>query len=185
MNSKILVGLSTVVLALVAQAAAAGGRWDDGRGRGQEYARVVRVEPIIQRHRYEVPVRQCWQETGYRDTDVPARANATGAAIAGGVAGAILGSQIGSGDGRAVATAAGAAIGATLGHQAARNSGGYYVTPGRQVVERCRTVREARYDERVTAYRVTYEWRGRRQVTQMPYHPGNRIRVGVDVYPVR
>ena len=34
-----------------------------------------------------------------------------------------------------------------------------------------------------TRYRVTYEYQGRRQVTELPYRPGERIRVRVDVTP--
>ncbi len=40
---------------------------------------------------------------------------------------------------------------------------------------------EERFDERVAGYRVTYEYNGRRQVTQLPYDPGRYLRVAVDV----
>ena len=39
------------------------------------------------------------------------------------------------------------------------------------------------YEDRVEGYRVTYEYNGRRQTTQLPYDPGDRIRVRVDVRP--
>ncbi|MGC4027946.1 MAG: glycine zipper 2TM domain-containing protein [Steroidobacteraceae bacterium] len=190
MNNKILMGLGAAVLALAAQTAAAGGRWNDGYGArpgyGQEYARVVRVEPVVQRYRYDVPVQRCWDEVRYHDAYVPAHADRTGATIVGGVAGALIGSQFGSGGDRTAATVAGAAIGATIGNQVARNnSGGYYVEPRGRAVQRCGTVRDTRYDERIVAYRVTYDWRGHRQVTQLPYRPGSYLRVGVDVYPLR
>lgn len=188
MNSMIKSGLGAIAMLLVAQGALADGRWHDRhhRDRGPEYARVVHVEPLVQRYRQDYPERRCWREVRYEDAYVPARPDPTGAAIAGGVAGAILGSQFGSGDGRAVATVAGAAVGAAIGHQAARNGpAGYYVEPRGREVERCRTVRDSRYEERVVAYRVTYQWRGHREVVRMPYHPGKRLRVGVDVYPLR
>ena len=38
-------------------------------------------------------------------------------------------------------------------------------------------------DGRVTAYDVTYEYAGRQFVTRTNYHPGDRIRVRVDVRP--
>ena len=38
-------------------------------------------------------------------------------------------------------------------------------------------------DGRVTGYDVTYEYAGRQFVTRTDYHPGDRIRVRVDVRP--
>lgn len=38
-------------------------------------------------------------------------------------------------------------------------------------------------DGRVNAYDVTYEYGGRNYTTRTNYHPGNRIRVRVDVRP--
>lgn len=184
MNARILLGIGAMVLTLAAGPAAAARGWDAGRG--SEYARVVRVDPIVKRHRVDVPVQQCWREVRHQDTYVPALGNTTGAAIIGGVAGAVLGSQLGHGDGRTAATLAGAAVGAIVGHEAARRSdGGYHVASRPHEVERCRTVRETRHEERIVAYRVTYAWHGRQYVTDMPHDPGRRIRVGVDVFPVR
>lgn len=37
--------------------------------------------------------------------------------------------------------------------------------------------------ERIDGYDVTYEYAGREYVTQLPYDPGERIRVRVDVTP--
>ena len=37
--------------------------------------------------------------------------------------------------------------------------------------------------ERIEGYDVTYEYAGREYVTRMPYDPGERIRVRVDVTP--
>jgi len=100
------------------------------------------------------------------------------------VIGAAIGNQIGSGDGRRVATAGGAVIGAAIGHNTAMRRGGYGPTPPREYTEqRCATRYHDEYQERVDGYRVTYVYHGRRQVTEMPYRPGDRIRVRVDVSP--
>lgn len=178
---RFLIGLGASALVLAAGPALAGGHG----GRGHDYARVVDVDPIVTRHRVHVPVEQCWREVRYREAYVPARRDTTGAAIVGGVAGAVIGSQFGSGDGRTAATLAGAALGAVVGREAARSGDGYRVDARPREVERCRTVHETRHEERVVAYRVTYAWRGRHYVTEMPHDPGRRIRVGVDVYPLR
>ena len=50
-------------------------------------------------------------------------------------------------------------------------------------VQRCETRYHDEWQERVDGYRVTYVYHGRRQVTQLPYRPGDRIRVRVDVSP--
>ena len=38
-------------------------------------------------------------------------------------------------------------------------------------------------DGRASAYDVTYEYNGRRYTRRMDYHPGDRVRVRVDVSP--
>ena len=71
-----------------------------------------------------------------------------------------------------------------IGHREAqrRNAGSY--PPGREyTVQRCDTRYSDSYEERIDGYRVTYIYNGRRQVTQLPYNPGERIRVRVDVSP--
>lgn len=190
MNSRSLVSIAAVALALASQTVSAdswkNGRHDRGRdqGRMEDYARVVRVEPLVERQRYAVPVEQCRSEIRYEESYAPVRGS-TGAALVGGAAGALLGNRFGRGDGRAAATVAGAALGAVIGHQVARNNdGGYDREPRAREVESCRTRQEVRYEERVVGYRVNYVYRGREHVTEMPYDPGSRIRVGVDVQPL-
>lgn len=179
MNSRILA--TGAVLALVASGAATAdpGRGDRGwdRDRDRDYARVVAVEPMVERVRYSVPVRDCWVEGRERRP-----VDRTGAAIVGGAVGAVIGNSIGHGDGRRAATIGGALVGAVLGNEAARGDarrGSRY-----QEVERCRTRYEDRFDERVSSYRVTYLYNGRRGVTHLPYEPGRFIRVAVDVHPL-
>ena len=55
--------------------------------------------------------------------------------------------------------------------------------PREYTVERCDTRYSEHWEERVDGYRVTYVYNGHRQVSQMPYKPGDRIRVRVDVSP--
>jgi uncharacterized protein YcfJ len=209
MNSKIL-SVSAVVLALSSQLALADHGHDFGRGYGRnygyeggyrddrrydndyDYARVLNVEPLMERVRYSVPVEQCWNEDrrddyrgGYRGSY--GNSSSAGAAVLGGVAGAAIGNHIGRGDERVVATIAGAVLGAAIGNQVGsqrRDDYGYRDDRVRSV-ERCQTRNEERYDERVRAYRVTYEYNGRRSITEMPYDPGRRLRVAVNVHPAR
>lgn len=164
MNNKIPRTLAAV-LALVSASAWA------GHGYGRGYARVIAVEPIVERVRYSVPVQQCWTETrevGYQ------RPNVTGAAIVGGAVGALIGNSIGHGEGRAVATVGGAVVGAVVGREVARNAA---PAVRYEEFERCRTVHEDRFERHVAGYRVTYFLDGRRAVVRLPQDPGRYVRV--------
>ncbi|HEU4530301.1 MAG TPA: glycine zipper 2TM domain-containing protein [Steroidobacteraceae bacterium] len=149
-------------------------------GPAYEYARVVDVQPITRQVRVQTPQRECYIE----EYEEPRRASASvaGNVILGGLIGGVLGSQIGSGDGRKAATAAGALIGSTIGHQAAQRRRAE--PPQVRTVERCDTRYVSNYEERIEAYDVAYEYGGQRYHTRMPYDPGERIRVRVDVSPV-
>lgn len=122
----------------------------------------------------------------------------TVATVVGGLVGAVLGSQVGGGSGRYATSA----IGSMMGGMAGRH---IYEEGLRQrnrtgTVRVCDPVPVDRYgdgysgdryggssyrvgDRAVTAYDVTYEYAGRRYATRTNYHPGDRIRVRVDVRP--
>jgi len=183
MKTRILISTLALGLAAVSANALA----DNGRHRGQDrdrdrdgdYARVVQVEPLMERVRYTVPVEQCWNEEQVRS----GRSD-SGAAIVGGALGAIFGHAIGDGHGRTAATLGGAVIGAAVGNELSKSDSRRDRGPRYEQVQRCRTRYEERFDERVAGYRVTYEYNGRRQVTQLPYDPGRYLRVAVDVHPL-
>jgi uncharacterized protein YcfJ len=148
---------------------------------GYDYARVVDVDPIVHRVRVTTPREECYTETRYEE--VRPHNPSAGAMIVGGVIGAAVGNQIGSGDGRRAATVAGAIIGSAIGHdRAQRRDTGYSEVRARDV-ERCNVRYEDRYEERIEGYRVTYVYNGRQFNTELPYDPGDRIRVRVDVRP--
>lgn len=190
--------LAATIAALVGTSAFAGNRHDhryDARydqaryDDAYDYAKVVDVQPLMTRVRVSTPVRECWDETrveggGYRNGPLP-RSNA-GATLLGAAIGAAIGNQIGSGNGRRAATIGGAVIGGAIGRDQAEKRNAQYgsVGPTREyTVERCETRYREEWQERVDGYRVTYLYNGRRQVTEMPYDPGDRIRVRVDVSP--
>ena len=191
------VGLMVTTFTVASASAVAGDRYDD-RGYDSryendryedsyDYARVVDVEPLVSRVRVSTPRQEFWDETrvdngGYRN-DVLPRTNA-GGALLGAVIGAAIGNQIGSGSGRRAATVGGAVIGAAIGNRQVQKRNGRYGSSGREyTVQRCETRYQDEWQERVDGYRVTYVYNGRRQVTEMPERPGDRIRVRVDVSP--
>jgi uncharacterized protein YcfJ len=192
-NSKVLVSLVVAGFTLASATAGAqdhsqnsyGDRYEDSEGI-YDYAKVVDVQPLTTRVRVSTPQRECWDETRYEQPrygeGMPRKV--VGGTLLGAVLGAAIGNQIGSGSGRKVATVGGTVIGAAIGHQqAVRRSGYTPPQPREYTVQRCDTRYHDEWQERVDGYRVTYQYHGRRQVTEMPYRPGDRIRVRVDVSP--
>ncbi|HLA70924.1 MAG TPA: glycine zipper 2TM domain-containing protein [Steroidobacteraceae bacterium] len=162
-------------------------RYDDRDDGAYDYAKVIDVQPLVTRVRVSTPEQECWDETrydqgGYRGPD----SRTAGGTLLGAVIGAAIGNQIGHGDGRRAATAAGAIIGAGIGNNQAQRRAGYPSAPPREYrVQRCETRYHDEWQERTDGYRVTYLYQGRRQVTELPYRPGDRIRVRVDVSPAQ
>jgi len=103
------------------------------------------------------------------------------AMILGGIIGGVAGHQIGGGHGRDVATAVGAVIGAGVGNNATSRNRGQYERSGYET--RCETVNDVDYEQRIDGYDVTYRYNGQIYQTRMPYDPGRRIPVNVDVRP--
>ncbi len=116
----------------------------------------------------------------------------TVATVVGGIAGAVLGSKVGGGSGQVAASAIGTMVGGMAGRQiydqTQRNRN---VRPGVVTVCDPEPVRDGYagngYDNyrngNATAYDVTYEYNGRRYTRRMDHHPGDRVRVRVDVSP--
>lgn len=199
-------------------------RYGSNTGAIYDYARVVRVDPVIgSNYGYgntnaSTSAQRCYDTTsasgygndpyrndGYYGND-PYRRDSYGndpygsqqsgygsntgrtmATVIGGIAGAVLGSKVGGGSGTYAATAIGSMVGGMAGRQVYENSqrnqrrgtvrvcdpepvrGGYSSYPAN--------------DGRVNGYDVTYEYAGRQFTTRTNYHPGDRIRVRVDVRP--
>ncbi len=152
-------------------------------GNGEyDFARVIDVQPLRRQVRVSEPVRECWQETTY-EPDGPFSRNHIGGTLVGSALGTVVGNQIGRGSGKDVARVAGAILGGAIGLNVSRDrQRDYYGNEGR-VQERCDVRQRDRWEERTDGYRVTYEYAGREYVTQMPYDPGQQIRVRVDVTP--
>ncbi len=160
-------------------------RFDEREVRGSDYARVLDVTPLVERVRYSEPVEQCFEVARPER-----RVDRNGSTVLGGVIGAVVGSQFGAGDGRRAATVAGALLGGAIGRdtagrtEARRHRDDPYYGERVRYEERCTVRDEARFEERVRSYRVTYRYLGRNYVTELPYDPGRRLRVAVDARPL-
>jgi uncharacterized protein YcfJ len=150
-------------------------------------ARVVAATPIYETVEVVVPRRECWTERVVERR--PAGHGHGGEALfptlIGGALGGYLGHKLGDGDAEAITTAMGTAIGLAVGHQVGqgRHIGRSY-RPRVFHERRCETVEDVRTERRLTGYRVQYRYRGRLFETVTDHHPGDWIRVRVDVDPV-
>lgn len=163
-------------------------------GESRDYARVLSVDPIVERGR-PVVQQQCWREPApaYARDDryygQPRARTSGNGAVLGAIVGGVLGNSVGSGDGRQAATAVGAVVGGMVGNSMERNARerDYAAYHGRThrvaEVERCRTVQVAGGDAHVVGYRVTYEYAGRTFETTTSHHPGDTLPVRVLVTP--
>lgn len=187
---KGLVSATVLVSMLAAGAQAQAGSWKHkGYGparydRGEyDYAKVVDVDPIVRQIRVETPRRECWDEVREVRSARYDGSHSKGGMVLGGIIGGVVGHQIGSGRGKDVATVAGTLIGAAVGHDISAERGARYSAPREEYVERCAVRYEEEYEERIEGYRVTYLYHGREYTTRLPYDPGDRIRVRVDIEP--
>ena len=148
-----------------------------------DYAKVISSQPIVNYVTVKTPVRECWEEMQYYTVDRHAGHKA-GGTLLGAVIGGVIGHQVGSGRGNDAATIAGTLIGAAIGNDSARRRhDGYQTERHARPVERCETRYREHREERVDGYRVTYRYNGQKYMTEMPYDPGNKIRVRVDIRP--
>jgi uncharacterized protein YcfJ len=128
------------------------------------------------------------QYGNYRRRSGGTQTGATVATVVGGIIGAAVGSQVGGGSARYATSAIGSMVGGMAGRQ-------IYEQRQRQrerVPDRVGTVTVcdpqpagsgyySSNDRSVNAYDVTYEYAGHQYTTRTNYHPGDRIRVRVDV----
>jgi uncharacterized protein YcfJ len=172
-----------------------GRRGDETRSR--DIARVTRVETISQGgDAYQR--QECWDESSdrregeyYRDESGRLYRgdgrDKTARTLIGALIGGAIGSQVGSGSGRTAATVAGAVAGGAVGRNSSddrREDSGYdrYRDDGGREY-RCRTIVEQGRHGGRQMYRVSYDYAGRSYVAMTDEHPGQTLRVDVDVRP--
>lgn len=137
-------------------------------------ARVVHAQPVYEMVTIRRPVTECWTEQRVRSVPQPGHRVAAG--VIGGLLGGVAGHQVGRGRGRDAATVAGSVLGATIGY----NMGS---RPGYYDQKICETVDQSMTEERVTGYRVEYRYQDQIFVTHTDQHPGQWIRLKVNVTP--
>lgn len=146
----------------------------------QDWADVIAVEPVTETIHIPQEREVCRdQEVHY---PLEQRRSAT-PLIIGAVLGGVIGNQFGGGHGQDLMTVAGAALGTSIAadQQARRYPAGYTVGTER----RCEIETSWRTEQRVVAWDVTWVYLGEEYTTRMDEPPGDRVRVRVQVDPVR
>ncbi|MEX2257470.1 MAG: glycine zipper 2TM domain-containing protein [Woeseia sp.] len=145
------------------------------------YAQVLRADPIVRYVTVRQPVQECWEESREYVVDrSPSRS--AGGTLLGAIVGGVIGHQFGSGRGNDAATAAGALVGAAVGNNSSRRHADERQVYSRPV-RRCNTNYTSHQEERIDGYNVLYRYQGQKYATRMPYDPGKRLRIRVDVRP--
>ena len=150
-----------------------------------DFAKVVDVRPIYREVEVSNPVRECWDEPVIQAHRSTGHKSASGMAV-GGILGGVIGHQIGKGNGKKLATAVGTIIGAQIGHDAVNG----HVQPGQvedsytEYQQRCSVRHQVSYEEVLEGYHVTYRYQGERYEIRMPYDPGKRIKLRIQIEPV-
>lgn len=150
---------------------------------GNDYAEVLSSRPIYRDVRVAEPRQECYDQRVVYDDGYRRQNNEGVGALLGAVVGGVVGNRFGHGGGRVATTAVGAVVGASAGASLGRNSGGYQAQPSYGYEQRCQTVDAYRVESRVEAYDVTYRYHGHVYGTRLPYDPGDRLAVDVDVRP--
>ncbi|WP_226664986.1 glycine zipper 2TM domain-containing protein [Microbulbifer aggregans] len=179
-------GLTAAMVGVSAIATAGESGYYEGQD-GYDYAIVTGVTPIYNDIQVVEPRTRCWDQPVTYQQPSPA------GAIIGGLIGAAVGRNIG-GDrhrhrrhhwrhdhsSKGAKTVAGAAVGAVIGSAISR--GNAPVQHGTQ--QQCQVVEEVTMRRELVGYDVNYRYNGQEFITRTDRHPGDRIRVRVDVTPV-
>jgi len=143
-------------------------------------AKVVNVTPVYKYVTVNTPTEHCYKEratyTKYYDGD------RNGRMLLGGLIGGVIGNNIGHGKSRKARAVVGALIGSQIGSSIADNHA--YASQHTGYETRCEVQHVSETKKEIAGYDVSYRFRGRIFTTQMPYHPGRRIKLNVSVSPV-
>lgn len=146
-------------------------------------AQVLRAEPVYRTVSYNVPTEQCHdEEVAYYE---PERRGSATPTILGVLIGGALGNAVGHHKvNKRIGTAVGAVLGGSIGTDIGRHARANQYGGSRYGTERvCQSVNEVREEEELAGYDVEYAFGGQVYRTQTRNHPGETLRVRVDVAP--
>ena len=148
------------------------------------FGKVVSATPIYRQVRISNPVRECWDEPVIHTQNNNSYPKSAGGMAVGGILGGIIGHQIGKGNGKKLATVMGTLIGAQIGHNAINGPVVSGQSSYTEYEERCDIRHQVSYEEVIDGYQVTYRYQGEHYQIEMPYNPGKRIKLRIQITPV-
>ncbi len=147
------------------------------------YADVLESRPIYQSVTVSAPREECWQEqVRVKDRH---RSDSRTPALISAIVGGAIGNAVGN---NSSSRKVGTVVGAVLGHSVGRDivAANSRHEPARyQTVQHCEVVDEYYDEERLMGYQVRYRYNGEDFSVRMDDDPGERIRLRVQVEPVR
>jgi len=147
-----------------------------------DYAKVTYVEPIYESVSYSEPHRKCHFEE--RAVHRRHQSSAT-PKILGALVGGAIGNELGHNkSNKRVGAVAGAILGGSIASDLQRNNHRHRHNGYTKTEKVCHTSHKVRHRQELTGYEVNYKYRGRSYNTIMDEHPGDRLRVTVDVRPI-
>ena len=181
------VAIAIAIAGSLSATAIAGNQYASDSFSHYDYARVVNVNKVIEKVKYNEPVEKCWDEKVRYQTRHAKKHSSKTPDVIGAIVGAAVGNRFGSGSGRDVATVAGAVLGGSIGRDVRKSGERRYADDhyGVKTVRQCKTHHEVRYEEKLAGYEVQYRYKDKVFTTQMNTHPGNEIKVQVTVVPVQ
>jgi len=184
-TSRPVIAMILILMSTLAMADSGNKRYKKhSRNMANDYAKVVDVRPIYREVEVSSPVTECWDEPVIQAGAGVGHKSASGMAV-GGILGGIIGHQIGKGNGKKLATVVGTIIGARVGHDAV--NGHVQSASQSQYTEyqqQCAVRHRVSYEEVLDGYRVIYRYKGERYELEMPYDPGKRIKLRIQIEPV-
>lgn len=187
---KTIRNIFTSIALITATSFSTAGHYDNG---DSTYAQVVDVQPLYENVRVPQNRRVCEDRRSNNRSQYRGNRNYSshrsngGGAVLGGIIGGLIGNRFGKGHGRDAATAAGiiagAAIGSNAKHRGYNDNRRYNSRNNRNNRNRrhCYTQRDYYEEQRITGYDVSYEYIGRIYHTRMQNHPGDRVKLNVNV----
>ncbi|MBB5209867.1 glycine zipper 2TM domain-containing protein [Microbulbifer hydrolyticus] len=179
-------GLTASLVGVSAHSSAGESGYYQGQD-GYDYAIVTGVTPIYNDIQVVEPRTQCWDQTVTYQQPSPA------GALIGGLIGAAVGRNAVKGyrhgrhhrrhyhrGNKGAGMVAGAAVGAAIGGAISRHNAPVQVG----TEQRCQVVEQVSSRRELIGYDVNYRYNGQEYLTRTDRHPGDRIRVRVDVTPV-
>ncbi len=191
-NTKGFIRKTGIALAIVAATATSSTAFAGSKARHSgdayfDYARVLKVRPITKSIKVSEPIESCWDKPVTYQRSSSRRNHSRTPDVIGAIVGAAVGNRIGKhGHGRArdVATVAGAVLGGSIGRDIRKKGDRHHHETYTETVRHCETRHDVRYEDRVVGYRVKYRYNGTVYKTRMDRHPGDEIKVRVNVTPV-